>query len=160
MDQKKLANWLKAIIVGVALLGILVCAVVLPSIGKMFMQHYDGEFDYAFWPDLIFLWVCMIPCFIALLPAWRIADNIGKDRAFSIENAKCFKLISILAAADSAFFFIGNIVLLFLWMNHGGFALMSLVFVFIGIAVSVAAAVLSHLVGKAAKMQDENDLTI
>jgi hypothetical protein len=37
---------------------------------------------------------------------------------------------------------------------------MSLVFVFIGIAVSVAAAVLSHLVGKAAQMQDENDLTI
>ncbi|MBR4434763.1 MAG: DUF2975 domain-containing protein [Clostridia bacterium] len=160
MKQKSLALWLKLIIIGVAILGLVVCTVVLPVIGKLFMQHYEGEFDYAFWPDLIFLWVCALPCFIALFFAWLIADNIGRDRAFSADNAKYFKIISILAAADSALFFIGNVVLMLLSMNHIGFVILSLVFVFIGVAVSVAAAVLSHLVMKAAQMQSENELTI
>lgn len=160
MDQKKLANWLKVIIVGVAVCCIVICAVVLPMIGATLMQEYEGEFDYAFWPCLIFLWVCFIPAFAALVLAWMIAGNIGKGKAFSMENAKLFKLISIIVAADAAFFFIGNCVLLCLSMNHPGFVILSLVVVFIGIAIAVCAAVLSHYVAKAAKMQDENDLTI
>ncbi|MBQ5563804.1 MAG: DUF2975 domain-containing protein, partial [Clostridia bacterium] len=35
-----------------------------------------------------------------------------------------------------------------------------LVIVFIGISISVAAAVLSHLIIKAANLKEENDLTI
>lgn len=160
MDQKKLANWLKVIIVGVAVCCIFICAVLLPELGKSLKMHYEGEFDYAFWPCLIFLWVCFIPVFAALVFAWMIAHNLGKGRAFSMENAKLFKLISILAAVDSAFFVIGNIVLLALWMNHIGFAILSFAVAFVGVAIAVCAAALSHYVAKAAQMQDENDLTI
>lgn len=38
--------------------------------------------------------------------------------------------------------------------------LASLIVTFLGVAVTVAAAVLSHLVQKAAKLQEDSDLTI
>ena len=160
MDQKKLATWLKIIIAGVALCCVFICAVLLPELGKSLKTHYEGEFDYAFWPCLIFLWVCFIPVLAALVLSWRIAHNLGNGRAFTMENAKLFKIISILAVVDTAFFFIGNCVLLCLNMNHPGFVVFSLVIVFIGVAIAVCAAGLSHYVAKAAAMQDENDLTI
>jgi len=45
-------------------------------------------------------------------------------------------------------------------MNHPGILLLSLLICFVGVAVTVAAACLSHLVRKAAKLQDESDLTV
>lgn len=160
MKQKTLAIWLKLIIIGVAICGLIICAVVLPTLGRNIALSYEGEFDYAFWPCLIFLWLTALPCFAALAIGWRIASNIGRDRSFCMENARLISVISILAAADSAFFFVGNIVLLFLNMNHPGFVLLSWIVVFLGIALSIGLACLSHFARKAAALQEENDLTV
>lgn len=160
MNQKSLSLWLKIMIAGVFICGLFVCAVVLPIIGQNINLYYEREFEYAFWPCLIFLWICALPCFAALIIGWRIADNIGRGNAFSIQNAKLFKVISILAAADSAFFFLGNLVLVLCRMSHISTIILSLIVSLVGVAIAVAAAVLSHLVAKAASMQAENDLTI
>lgn len=77
-----------------------------------------------------------------------------------MENAKYLKAISILALSDSGYFFLANLVLLLLNMNHPAIFLGSLLVEFAGVAVTVAAATLSHLVQKAAKIQQENELTI
>ena len=45
-------------------------------------------------------------------------------------------------------------------MSHPGVLLLSLLIVFAGIAVTVASAALSHLVYKAASLQEQSDLTI
>lgn len=45
-------------------------------------------------------------------------------------------------------------------MSHPGVALFSLLVVFAGVAVAVASAVLSHLVQKAAVLQEQSDFTI
>ena len=45
-------------------------------------------------------------------------------------------------------------------MNHPGIVLLAMVVVFAGIAVTVAAASLSHLVSRAADLQEQSDLTI
>lgn len=45
-------------------------------------------------------------------------------------------------------------------MNHPGIFLGSLFIEFAGVAVAVTAAALSHLVQKAAEIQQENELTI
>ena len=63
-------------------------------------------------------------------------------------------------AGDAAFFFVGNVVFLFLNMNHPGIVLLSLVPVFAGACIAIAAAALSHLVRKAAALQEQSDLTI
>ncbi|MBR6473778.1 MAG: DUF2975 domain-containing protein [Firmicutes bacterium] len=159
MDQKKLARWLKVIIIGVGICGLVVFLLIVPAYGQSIAYDYP-EFAYCYWPWLIFLWVAALPCYAALVLAWKVAVNIGNDRSFSVENANLLRKVSYLAAGDSAFFFVGNVVLLFMSMSHPGITLMSLIVVFFGIAVAVASAALSHLITKAAVLQEDSDLTI
>lgn len=159
MEQKILSRWLKGIIIGIALCGLIVYAAVVPALADCMLEGYQ-EFAAAVLPWKIFIWCSGIPCFAVLFFAWEIASNIGADRSFTDENAKNLKWISGLAAGDALFFFLGNILLLFLNMNHPGIVLASAVVVFIGVAVAVAAAALSHLVKKAADLQEQSDLTI
>ena len=77
-----------------------------------------------------------------------------------MENARALRAIAFLAAGDAAFFFLGNVVFLFLNMSHPGVVLASLLGVFAGVAVAIAAAALSHLVRKAAELQEQSDFTI
>lgn len=159
MEQKTLSKWLKIIIIGVGICGAVVYIFIFPEYGQSLIYDYP-EYSYCYWPWLIFLWITGIPCYGVLILAWKIASNIGINRSFSIQNAKLMKGISLLAAIDSGFFFIGNLVYLFLNMNHPGIVLLALIGVFFGIAVAVAAAALSHLIMKAAQLQEQSDLTI
>ena len=159
MEQKTLARWLKVVLVGVGLCGLVVYGAILPLYG-MSILGTNPDMANRYWPWLIFLWATGVPCYAALVIGWRIAVNIGKDRSFSEDNARHLKRIALLAAGDAVFFFIGNIVLLFANMSHPGVVLGSLLVVFAGVAVSVAAAALSHLVLKAALLQEQSDLTI
>ena len=159
MRQESLSRWLKGILIGLAVCGVVVYVFVIPSCGKTLTEDYP-EFEGRYWPWLIFLWLTGLPCFAALVLGWRIAESIGKDRSFSPENAKQLKRISRLAAADSFFFFAGNAAFLLLDMSHPGVMLGSMLVVFAGIAIAVAAAALSHLVLNAADLQEQSDLTI
>ena len=159
MEQKTCARLLKFIIIGVAICGALIYFCVIPACGESIVQAYP-EFSYRYWPWLIFLWITGIPCYGVLVFGWQIATNIGKDKSFSMENAKALKWISWLAIVDTIYFFIGNILFLFLDLSHPGVVLVSLIVVFAGVAVAVAAAALSHLVQKAAALQEQCDLTI
>ena len=159
MEQKSLARWLKAIIIGTGLCGILVYAAVVPSMAEYVLEGYP-EFAGAILPWKILIWCSAIPCYMVLFYGWDIASGIGADQSFTERNAKNLKWISGFAAGDALFFFLGNIVFLFLNMNHPGVIFASLVVVFIGIAVAVASAALSHLVKKAAALQEQSDLTI
>lgn len=159
MDQKTLSKWLKTILVGIALCAVAVYGWIIPSMGRS-IKMANPEFAYCYWPWLIFIWMTAIPCFGVIGLAWRISTNIGLDRSFTDENALLLKWIAVLAAGDGAFFFAGNAVFAFLNMNHPGVLLASLAVVFTCIAVSVAAAALSHLIKKAAVLQEQSDLTI
>jgi len=159
MEQKHLSNWLKLILMGVAICGLVAYALVVPMYGLSLRSQYP-EFSNRFWPWVIFIWVSGIPCFTILCYAWKIATNIGNDQSFTNQNASSLKTISILSALDAAFFFVGNIVLLFMNMSHPGILLASLIIVFVGVAVAVASAALSHLVKKAAVLQEQSDWTI
>ena len=160
MRQKSLSNWLKFIILGVGVCGLVVYLLVVPMLGQSVAAAEDGLFDRLYWPWLVLIWVTALPCYAALAFGWIIAVNIGKDRSFSVENARLLKWISGLAAGDAAFFFLGNILYLFLGWSHPGVTLLSLIVIFVGVAISVAAAALSHLVMKAAMLQEQSDLTI
>ncbi|MBE6908550.1 MAG: DUF2975 domain-containing protein [Ruminococcaceae bacterium] len=159
MEQKALSNWLKIVLLGVGLCGLIVYFFIIPSYGQNLAQR-NPEFAHCYVPWLVFLWITAMPCYAALALGWRIAANIGRDQSFSRANAEHLKRISWLAACDSAYFFVGNVVLLLLNMSHPGITLLSLLVVFAGIAVTVAAAALSHLVQKAAVLQEQSDLTI
>ena len=159
MEQKTLSRWLKAVLIGVGLCGLIVYAAVVPLYGLSILGR-NPEMADRYWPWLLFLWATGVPCYAALVFGWKIAANIGRDRSFSNDNARHLKRIALLAAGDTAFFFLGNLVLLFVNMSHPGVVLLSLLVVFAGVAVTVAAAALSNLVLKAALLQEQSDLTI
>lgn len=160
MDQKKLARWLKIITFFVAIAGVLVYAVVIPDVGDAIICA-NGE-EYRSWcmPWIVFLWVTAVPCYIMLYYFWKVCSEIENDRSFNIVNAVYLKRISQWSLIDVIYFFIGNIVMLFINMNHPGVVLLSFLVDFAGIAISVAAATLSHLVYKAAELESENKFTI
>ena len=159
MEQRKMVKWLKFLVIFVAICGLILCAMVIPVVGKE-LSGMSPELGRYFKPWVTFVWVLAIPCFVALVHAWMIFSNIEKDKAFSVENAKHMEKISYLAGADTIVLISGNIVLLILNMNHPSVFLVLLLIGIIGIGISVAAAVLSHLIQKASNLQDENDLTI
>lgn len=159
MKQDTLSKWLKLVLVGVGICGLMVYLFLIPSYGKSLVYQYP-EFSDRYWPWLIFLWATGIPCYAALYFGWKISASIGMDQSFTLSNAKLLKRIAWLAAGDSVFFFIGNVVLLLFNMSHPGVTLFSLLVVFAGAAVTIAAAALSHLVQKAAVLQEQSDLTI
>ena len=157
MRQKALAKWVKCSILGVGICGLVIYLLVVPMLGQTVAASEDGLFERLYWPWLVLIWVTGLPVYAALAFGWVIAANIGKDRSFSIENARLLKWISGLAAGDAAFFFLGNLLYLLLGWSHPGVMLLSLVAVFVGVAISVAAAALSHLVMKAALQQEERE---
>ena len=160
MNQSNLSKWLKAVIIGTGIFGFIVFGLLIPLYGSSFASM-NPEFSHCFWPWVVFLWLCAVPCFASLFFGWKIAKNIGADNSFSFENAKQLKTISILAAGDSAFFFLGNWALAFMNMSHpSALIILTPLVVFVGIAITVVCAALSHLVYKSALMQTENDLTI
>lgn len=159
MDQSKLARWLKAAIIVIGLCLAVIYFAVIPTMGRSLADAYP-EFAHCFWPWVVFIWITAAPVYAALIFCWRIASGIGRDQSFTHQNAENCKWISNLAILDSAYFFVGNIVLLFMNMNHPGIILASLLVVFAGAAIAIAFAALSNLVGRAAALQEQSDLTI
>ena len=159
MTQTSLSNWLKTIIAGIAACGTVIYAYLIPQFGKD-LVYANPEFSHWYAPWLSVIWLSAIPCYFVLYFGWKITTEIGRDNSFSMDNARYLKYISILALADSGYFFLANLALFILNMNHPGVFLGSLFVEFAGVAVAVAAAALSHLVQKAAKLQEENELTI
>ncbi len=159
MTQKAIAGWLKGLIIGIFLCVLIVYVLVIPSIGQS-IARAEPDFAFCYLPWLVFICLTALPCCFALYLAWKISVNIGRDRAFTMENAKWMKYISFSIAADGLYFFIGNVVFLLVGMNHPGIALLSLVIVIACIAISIAAAALSFFIKKAAALQEQSDLTI
>lgn len=159
MKQAGLAKWLKIITVGTGICGIVIYFYMLPFWGKQFIQS-NATYSNYYWPWLIFLWITAVPCYSVLVFIWRIASEIGKDNSFSKRNASYLKIISVLTASNAGFLFVGNILFLLLKISHPVIVLISLIIVFLGIAFSVGAAALSHLILKAAILKEENELTI
>lgn len=159
MEQKGLSKWLRFITICFGLFGVVIYCFVLPYMGND-IAAANPEYSHAFYPWLIFLWLTAIPCYIVLVFIWRISTNIGRDRSFCRENAADLKRIAVVTVADTIFFFVMNVVYLFIGISHPGIVLASMVPTFLGAAFAVGTGALSHLVLKAAKLQEENELTI
>lgn len=159
MRQKELEKWLKIVIIAVAICGFIVCGVAIPWIGHVLIAS-DTQIAGMYIPWLVLFIISAIPCYLILYLGWKVASNIGKDRSFSVENAKYIKLASKILLVDAVYFFVINICLWKVYVNHPGVILALVFIVFAGVVLSVVAAVLSHLVVKAADLQEQSDLTI
>ena len=78
----------------------------------------------------------------------------GRDRIGMILSALYFAFLA------AAVLLIGNVIFLLTRHSIPTLALVSAFMCFVGLAISVGAACLSHLVHKAAALQEDSDLTI
>jgi hypothetical protein len=161
MKQQNLAKWLKVIVIGMALCGLVIFGLLVPILGYRLIQQICGwggcNSVFVFWSWLAFIWIAAIPCYCVLGIVWKIANEIRADRSFTIENSLRVKRIMILALADSAFVFTVNVVFLFMNINHPAVLLASLFVSFAGVVIAVFAGCVSHLVHKAALLREENE---
>ena len=109
-------------------------------------------------PGIIAVSLSAIPIAIALVLFWNICTEIGKDNSFCHKNANRLTGIGFCALTDTAYCAVGTVTLEILagspvWV-------LGLMVCSIGLAIALAAFLLSHLVLKAADLKAENDLTI
>lgn len=159
MNPKRISIWLKIILAGIYVCGAFVYLWVIPELGTA-IKTMNPEFSYCYAPWLGFIGITALPCVAGLSNAWKISTDIGDDRSFTKENAKRLKWIAFLAAGDAAYFFAGNILFILLNMHHPGLFIMAMAVVLVGIAMAMASGALSYLVGRAALLQEQSDLTI
>jgi len=152
-------EWLRGIVVGAAVCGVMVCFVIVPWLGRDIAEAHP-ELAGRFWPWMLLIWVCSLPCFGALIPGWRLFGRMGRSSAFCRENAACLRWVARLIGWDSVFFLAMYFVYYLLDISHPGVLLLALLLSFCGAAVAVAARVLSGLVTDAAVLREDNDLTI
>ena len=157
--MKKLSVTLKLSIVGIALCGLVLYLGAIPIFALSMRTAYP-EFSECFWPWLAFLWGSALPCYAVLLYGWRVAGEIGRGNAFSTENAASLRAVARLAVLDTIYLALGNIILFLLSMNHPGIALGLMAVCVVGVIVAAVADTLSKLIAEAARLQEEQDLTI
>ena len=156
MNRHTLARRLRAILIGIALCGLLFYLILLPWILRRTLPQQSP----AQWAYLIPLWISAVPCYAVLVYGWRIVHNIALDRSFCRENAAYLRAISSLAMIDTAWIFLCDLLWLLLGFAEVMMLLLSWIIIFVGIAVAVSTAALSHLVLRAAELQEQSDLTI
>ena len=159
MKQKELSTILKAILILCLLALLLLGAWVVPSIGAETAEGVPS-LAWLFWPALIAFWLTCLPVVAVLGIVWQLSNEIRRDNSFSTENARRLKWISVLALGDTAAYLVSAVVLMALNALHPGIALLFFAILLFGVAVAVIAALLSHLVRKAADLRAEQELTI
>ena len=63
MKQKELSKWIKGIIIIAAVIGLLFCFWIVPSLGNDAVS-INPELHYMFYPCLIFIWITAIPFYM------------------------------------------------------------------------------------------------
>lgn len=109
-------------------------------------------------PGIAAVSVSAVPIAIALVLFWKICTEIGRDNSFCHKNAGWLTGIGLCALVDTGYCAVGTVTLEALagspvWLLGLGVCV-------VGLAIALAAFLLSHLVLKAAELKSENDLTI
>ena len=156
MNQRKLSR-------------VLMLAGGIAALGLIFLFYIYAVYLLLFWkeriPNAIGHMALGIPYMIALWHYFRICGNIGNDRSFCVENAQRMNAIARLLFIASGMWAAALIAVVL--MNIGmiaGYTALLLVEIILAlmatVAVGLVAKMLALLVGRASRLQEENDLTI
>lgn len=148
MKRSELSNLLKGIAVIAGVVILVLYGPVAVTLGQELAQQ-NPELRFLFWPCLLFLWISIIPFYLALGYAWKIFSAIAQDQSYCPENASRLKTISVLALTDCLLYFLAVVALLLLGILNPGILLIVLAVMLVSAVVSAVSAALSHLVEKA-----------
>jgi len=159
MSHKSICLRIRCSVIGAAFCLLLVIVMICGSFLK-----YLKVIDF---PDPFYIWhlfaaLGIIPCFAALVFAWKISNEVSRDRSFSHATAALLGKISSCALFESGFVFIVTAVILISLQEivQTRIILLCLVAAVVSLAASMAFAALARFVQKAADLQEESDLTV
>ncbi|MCI8714416.1 MAG: DUF2975 domain-containing protein [Oscillospiraceae bacterium] len=156
MGRVGLVRTLKGVIIFLAVMAAVCYLVIFPQRVQEAGGMYDMEWIVT--PGIAAVSLSAIPVAIALALFWRICTEIGRDNSFCRRNARWLSGIGFCALLDTGYCAVGTVTIELLvgspiWILGMGVCM-------VGLAIALAAFLLSHLVLKAAELKDENDLTI
>ena len=157
MGRVGLVRTLKGVILFLAAMGAVFYGFVFP---ELIREMGAVDFPWLVGPGIVAVSVSAIPIVIALALFWRICTEIGRDNSFSCANARYLSGIGLCALVDTGYCAVGTVTVFVITGVHPSVLLLAVTAVLGGLAIAVAAFLLSHLVRKAAELKDENDLTI
>lgn len=157
MKRVALVRTLKGVVIFLAVLGAIFYGFVFP---QLIRDIGAVEFTWLVKPATVAVSLSAIPIAAALVLFWRICTEIGRDNSFCHQNAGRLSGIGFCALADTAYCVVGTVTIFMITGGHPGVFLAAATAIFIGLAIALAAFLLSHLVLKAAELKDEHDLTI
>ena len=157
MKRHGLVRTLKGTIIFLAVMAALCYIEIFPDAIEE-MGRQNANVTWLVTPGTIAVSISAIPIAIALVLFWRICTEIGRDNSFCHRNASRLSGIGFCALIDTGYCAVGTVTLEILvgspiWLLGLGVCT-------VGLAIALAAFLLSHLVLKAADMKAENDLTI
>ena len=135
-----------------------VCYIVIFPNHIMELGRLNEDNAWLVTPGIVAVSLSAIPIAIALVLFWKICTEVGRDNSFCHKNASRLSGIGFCALVDTGYCAVGTVTLEILagspvWV-------LGLMVCTVGLAIALAAFLLSHLVLKAADMKAENDLTI
>ena len=156
MGRVGLVRTLKGVIIFLAVMAAVCYLVIFPQRVQEAGGMYNMEWIVT--PGIAAVSLSAIPVAIALALFWRICTEIGRDNSFCRRNARWLSGIGFCALLDTGYCAVGTVTIELLvgspiWILGMGVCM-------VGLAIALAAFLLSHLVLKAAELKDENDLTI
>ena len=157
MKRVALVRTLKGVVVFLAVLAAIFYGFVFPLLVR------DGgavDFSWLVTPAIVAVSISALPIVVALVLFWGICTDIGRDNSFCRRNAQRLSGIGFCAMADTAYCVVGTVTIFAITGGHPGVLLVATAAILVGLAIALAAFLLSHLVLKAAELKDENDLTI
>ena len=102
----------------------------------------------------------VVPCVAAVGMLMMVIREIGKDCAFSLQNERWMKGISVMAALECVYILVGMVGWAFAGVMYLRRVILALAVIMFGAAVSILAWSLAKLIRRASDIQQENDLTI
>ena len=155
MKRLGLVRTLKGTIIFLAVMAALCYIEIFPDAIEE-MGRQNANVTWLVTPGTIAVSISAIP--IAIVLFWQICTEIGRDNSFCHRNASRLSGIGFCALIDTGYCAVGTVTLEILvgspiWLLGLGVCT-------VGLAIALAAFLLSHLVLKAADMKAENDLTI
>ena len=156
MKRLGLVRTLKGAILFLAAMAALCYAVIFPQRIQEAGAAYNAAWMIT--PGIVCISISAVPIAIALVLFWQICTEIGRDNSFCHKNAGRLTAIGFCALIDTGYCAVGTVTLEALagspvWLLGLGVCV-------VGLAIALAAFLLSHLVLKAAELKSENDLTI
>lgn len=153
--------FLKAAVILIGIPVLALCIFVVPGIADFAAELYP---DYTYIKVLVFidLYAAAVPFYVALYQAFRLLNNIDRNKAFSdlsvgnLKNIKnCAIAISCLLTAGMPLFY-----LMAEKDDAPGIIVIGMILIFASLVIAVFAAVLQKLLKEAIDIKSENDLTV